>query len=146
MSVVENCGYVSEGDLIGVIDSAWRDYQGDRQAYIGERQKTACRRKKSGYKEFDFDNIESVTLDGVETAYRTETREEFDPVMSYYLTEQDGWQHYETETVEYQVEDGENYLFTIKFKNGTEICRRFHESSWLAERLLEYCNKAGGDL
>ncbi len=102
--------------------------------------------KKRGYKEFDFDNIESVTLDGVETAYRTETREEFDPVMSYYLTEQDGWQHYETETVEYQVEDGENYLFTIKFKNGTEICRRFHESSWLAERLLEYCNKAGGDL
>ena len=100
--------------------------------------------KKRGYEDVDFDNIESVTLDGVETVYRTETREEFDPVMSYYLTEQDGWQHYETKTVEYEVEDGENYLFTIKYKNGTEICRKFRESSRLTERLLEYCNRTDG--
>ena len=87
----------------------------------------------------DFSQIDSVTLDGVETAYRTETREEFDIVMSDYLTQQDGWQHYETQTVEYEVEDGVNYCFTIRYHNGTEIQRIFHESSPLTQRLLTYC-------
>lgn len=97
--------------------------------------------EKRRYETIDFQNITSVTLDGVEPAYRTESEEEFDPVMTDFLSRQDGWQHYETNTVEYEVEDGDNYLFTIRYKNGTEIYRKFHESSPLAQRLLRYCNK-----
>ena len=92
------------------------------------------------YEDIDWGNIEYVTLDCTETAYRIEEEEEFDPVMTDFLTRQDGWQHYETKTVEYEVEDGENYCFTIRYKNGTEIYRKFHETSPLTERLLEYCN------
>ena len=88
----------------------------------------------------DFANIASVTLDKIETAYRTETEEEFDPVMSDFLTQQDGWQHYETQTVEYEVEDGYNYFFTIRYHNGKTIHRRFHSSSPLTQRLLAYCD------
>ena len=93
------------------------------------------------YENIDFPNIESVTFDGVETAYRIETEEEFDPVRSYDLSQQDGWAHYETKTVEYEVEDGLNYLFTIRYKDGSEIYRKFHETSPLTKKLLEYCNK-----
>lgn len=98
-------------------------------------------KEKQRYEDIDFRNIASVTLDGVTTAYRTETEEEFDPVMSDYLTRQDGWQHYETNTVEYEVENGLDYMFTIRYKNGKTIYRKFHESSWLTARLLGYCNK-----
>ena len=92
------------------------------------------------YENIDFDNIEYVTFDGVEQAYRIETEEEFDILMTDFLTRQDGWQHYETQTVEYEVEDGLNYLFTIRYKNSTEIYRSFHETSPLTERLLNYAN------
>ena len=92
------------------------------------------------YEDIDWGNIEYVTFDCTETAYRIEEEEEFDPIMTDFLTRQDGWQHYETKTVEYEVEDGENYCFTIRYKNGTEIYRKFHETSPLTERLLEYCN------
>jgi hypothetical protein len=90
------------------------------------------------YEDIDWGNIEYVTFDCTETAYRIEEEEEFDPVMTDFLTRQDGWQHYETKTVEYEVEDGENYCFTIRYKNGTEIYRKFHEDSYLTKRLLEY--------
>lgn len=90
------------------------------------------------YEDIDWNNIEWVTLDGTETAYRIEEREEFDIVATNFLSEMDGWPHYETETVEYEVEDGENYCFTIKYKNGTTIYRKFHEDSSLTERLLTY--------
>jgi hypothetical protein len=53
----------------------------------------------------------------------------------------DGWPHYETTPVEYEVENGENYCFTIKYKDGTKINRSFHETSPLTNKLLEYCNK-----
>lgn len=113
------------------------------------REKAEYRRameEKRRYEDIDFNNIDFVTLDGTEPAYRTETEEEFDPVMTDFLTRQDGWQHYETKTVEYEVEDGENYLFTIRYKDGTEIYRSFHESSWLTERLLEYCKKRNAEI
>ena len=93
------------------------------------------------YEDIDWGNIEYVTLDCTETAYRIEEEEEFDPVMTDFLTQQDGWQHYETKIVEYEVEDGKNYCFTIRYKNGTEIYRKFHETSSLTERLLPYINK-----
>ena len=96
--------------------------------------------EKRRYENIDFYNIEHVTFDGTETAYRIETEEEFDPVMTDFLTRQDGWQHYETETVEYEVPNGLNYCFTIKYKNGETIYRAFHESSHLTKRLLEYCD------
>ena len=96
--------------------------------------------EKRRYENIDFYNIESVTFDGTETAYRIETEEEFDPVMTDFLTRQDGWQHYETKTVEYEVPNGLNYCFTIKYKNGETIYRAFHESSYLTKRLLEYCD------
>ncbi len=97
--------------------------------------------EKRRYEDIDFNNIQYVTFDGVEQAYRIETEEEFDPLMSDFLTRQDGWQHYETQTVEYEVEDGLNYLFTIRYKNGKEIYRKFHETSPLTARLLVYSNK-----
>lgn len=91
------------------------------------------------YENIDWENIESVTFECTETAYRTETKEEFDIVMTNFLSDLDGWPHYETETVEYEIEDGENYCFTIRYKNGAEIYRKFHETSSLSERLLKYC-------
>lgn len=97
--------------------------------------------EKHCYENIDFDNIAYVTFEGTETAYRIETEEEFDPVMTNFLTDRDGWQHYETQTVEYEVEDGENYCFTIVYNDGTEIYREFHETSPLTEKLLEYCNQ-----
>ena len=93
------------------------------------------------YENIDFHNIESVILDGVETAYRIETEEEFDPVMTDFLTQQDGWQHYETRTVEYEVENGKNYCFIIKYKDGTKIYRNFHENSHISQQLLKYCER-----
>ena len=97
-----------------------------------------AREKKRRYEEIDWGNIESVTFDGTETAYRIEEKEEFDPVASDFLTQQDGWQHYETKIVEYEVENGLNYCFTIRYKNGTEIRRIFHETSPFVKRLLVY--------
>ena len=90
------------------------------------------------YEDIDFANIKYVTLDYTETAYRIEEEEEFDPVMTDFLTQQDGWQHYETKTVQYEVENGENYCFTIGYKNGTVIHRKFHEDSSLTQRLMRY--------
>lgn len=108
------------------------------------REKAEQRRaieEKRRYENIDFYNIESVTFDGTETAYRTEIREEFDIVKTNFLSDMDGWQHYETSPVEYTIEDGLNYCFTIRYKDGTEIYRKFHESSPLTEELLEYCDK-----
>ena len=85
----------------------------------------------------DFDNVKSICLANTETAYRTETEEEFDIVMSNYLTELDGWQHYETKTVEYEVPDGEIYTFLIIYKNKVES-RQYHSSSSLAKKLLNH--------
>ena len=93
------------------------------------------------YEDINWHNIKSVTLDFTATAYRTETEEEFDPLMTDFLTRQDGWAHYETKTVEYEVENGINYYFTIRYKDGTEIYREFHETSPLTARLLKYCEK-----
>lgn len=97
--------------------------------------------EKRRYENIDFDNIELVTLDYTDTAYRTETREEFDIVSTYATTQRTGRQHYKTKTVEYEVEDGEDYCFTIRYKDGTEIQRKFHESSPITRRLLKYIQK-----
>ena len=101
-------------------------------------------KEKERYENIDFDNISWVILEDVEPAYRTETEEEFDIVASDFLTQQDGWQHYETKTVEYEVEDGVNYCFAITYKNGTTIYRKFHESSPITQKLLNFKNKAPG--
>lgn len=90
------------------------------------------------YENIDFDNIASVTFDGTMPAHRIETEEEFDIVNSAYLTDLDGWQHYETESVEYEVPDGNDYCFTIRYKDGTEIYRKFHESSPITAKLLAF--------
>ena len=107
-------------------------------------QEAQEQKERERLENIDFYNIESVSLDYTEPAYRTETAEEFDPVMSDFLTRQDGWQHYETETVEYEVLDGENYCFTITYKDGSKIYRKFHESSPITQRLLNFKNKAPG--
>lgn len=85
----------------------------------------------------DFTNIDSVTIIDTEMTYRTETEEEFDPVMTNFLTDMDGWQHYETKTIEYEVENGYAITFLICFTNGTNITRTYHESHRLAQRLLD---------
>ena len=88
--------------------------------------------------DIDFDNIDMIHLSDSEQAYRTETREEFDIVTSTYLTDLDGWPHYETETVEYEVPNGENYTFVIIYKDGKHIIRKYHCSSPFAKKLLEH--------
>lgn len=87
--------------------------------------------------EIDFANIDSVTILNTEMTYCTETEEEFDPVMTEFLTRQDGWQHYETKTVEYEVENGYQYTFLIYYTDGKSISKTYHESHPIAQRLLE---------
>ena len=89
------------------------------------------------YEDLDFPNIDSVTIVNIEMTYRIETEEEFDPVMTNFLTDMDGWQHYETKTVEYEVENGYEYTFLIHYTNGKSISRTYHESHPTAQRLLE---------
>ena len=98
--------------------------------------------KQEHYEAINFANIRSVKFEGTKTVYAIETQEKYDPVATGFLTHQDGWQHYETQIVEYTVEKGENYCFTIQYNNGTEIYREFHETSPLTARLLTYCNKS----
>ncbi|MBR2152577.1 MAG: hypothetical protein IJ944_04755 [Clostridia bacterium] len=100
---------------------------------------TRAEKEKRKYENIDFNNIDYVTFDGTEPAYRIEVEEEFDPVMTNFLSDLDGWAHYETKEAEYEVPDGENYCFTIRYKDGSEIYRMFHEDSPLTKRLLEYC-------
>ena len=89
------------------------------------------------YDDIDFANIDSVTIVDTEMIYRTETEEEFDPVMTNFLTDMDGWQHYETKIIEYEVENGYEYTFLIYYTDGSSITRTYHESHPIAQRLLE---------
>ena len=109
---------------------------------VGENYREEKERKR--LENIDFDQIQCVTLDFTEPAYRTETVEEFDVVATDFLTRRDGWQHYETETVEQVVEDGINYCFTITYKDGTQIYRKFHEYSPITWKLMAFTNKAPG--
>ena len=90
----------------------------------------------------DFSNIDSVTVIDTEMTYRIETEEEFDPVMTNFLTDMDGWQHYETKTIEYEVENGYAITFLICFTNGTNITRTYHESHPIAQRLQSISEKS----
>lgn len=87
--------------------------------------------------EIDFGNIQEVDIACREMTYRIEEREEFDIVMTNFLTEQDGWQHYETKTVEYEVPDGYEYTFLIYYKNGRKEMRVYHESLPITDMLIE---------
>ena len=87
--------------------------------------------------DIDFANIDSVTIIDTEMTYRIETEEEFDPVMTNFLTDMDGWQHYETKTVEYEVENGYNITFVIHYTDGSSEWKTYHESNPLAQRLQE---------
>lgn len=137
--------YFKEGDFMGILTLLFALGGAISETIRESAENRRALEEQHRYENIDFHNIKSVTLDCTETAYRIETEEEFDPVMTDFLTRQDGWQHYETKTVEYEVENGLNYCFTIRYKNGTEIYRKFHETSWLTERLLEYCNKENDD-
>ncbi len=95
--------------------------------------------EKRRYEDIDFDNIESVILEGTEQAFRTETREEYDAMGTIGLSNMNGQPCYTTTTVHYEVPDGANYCFAIKYRNDTTIYRKFHESSPITERLLEFC-------
>lgn len=87
--------------------------------------------------DIDFANIDSVTVTNTEMTYRTETEEEFDPVMTNFLTDMDGWQHYETKTVEYEVENGYAITFLIYYTNGSSVTKTYHELHPIAQRLQE---------
>ena len=86
--------------------------------------------------DIDFKNIVTVDIVDCEETYRIEEREEFDIVMSDFLTRMDGWQHYETKTVEYEVPNGYEYTFVIHYNNGSQETRVYHESSNFAQRLI----------
>lgn len=85
--------------------------------------------------DIDFSNIDSVTVTDTEMTYRTETEEEFDIVMTNFLTDMDGWQHYETKTVEYEVENGHAITFLIYYTDGSSVTKTYHESHPIAQRL-----------
>lgn len=87
--------------------------------------------------EIDFGNIQEVDIAYREMTYRIEEREEFDIIMTNFLTEQDGWQHYETKIVQYEVPNGYEYTFLIYYKNGRKEMRVYHESSPMADMLIE---------
>ena len=106
--------------------------------YCGSKYFAFLQNRCPNCDDIDFKNIDMIYLADAETAYRIETREEFDIVTSNFLTELDGWQHYETETVEYEVPDGENYTFAILYKNGSHEFRKYHCSSRFAEMLLNH--------
>jgi hypothetical protein len=88
--------------------------------------------------DIDYQKIQKVTIIDEEDVYRIETEEEFDIVMSTYLTEIDGWQHYETKTVEYEVPDGYDLIFLIIYEGGRREYRKYHSSSPFAQRLLNH--------
>ena len=102
-----------------------------------------CGEKYSGFSNnicphcdgIDFLNVDSVTIIDAEMTYRTETEEEFDIVTSNVLSEMDGWQHYETETIEYEVENGYDLTFLIYFTDNTSITKTYHETHPIAQRL-----------
>lgn len=110
---------------------------GKRCKYCGEEYSSFKHTHCPYCGDIDFANIDSVTIMDTEMTYRTETEEEFDPVMTNFLTDMDGWQHYETKTIEYEVENGYAITFLIVFTNGTNITRTYHESHRLAQRLLD---------
>ncbi len=105
-----------------------------------------CGKEYSGFKhthcpycdDIDFANIDTVTIMNTEMTYRIETEEEFDPVMTEYLTAQDGWQHYETQTVEYEVDNGYNITFIIHYTNGSSEWKTYHESNPILQKLQEF--------
>lgn len=104
--------------------------------YCGRKYNTLSNKPCPSCDGIDFKNIETVDIIDCEETYRIETEEEFDPVMTNFLTEQDGWQHYETKTVEYEVFNGLEYTFLIYYCNGTHETRVYHESSDFAQRLI----------
>ena len=110
---------------------------GKRCKYCGEEYSSFKHTRCPYCGDIDFANIDSVTIMDTEMTYRTETEEEFDPVMTNFLTDMDGWQHYETKTVEYEVENGYNITFVIHYTDGSSEWKTYHESNPLAQRLLE---------
>lgn len=104
--------------------------------YCGRKYNTLSNKPCPSCDGIDFKNIETVDVINSEMTYRIETEEEFDPVMTNFLTEQDGWQHYATKTVKYEVSNGYEYTFSIYYLDGShEICK-YHESSPIAQRLI----------
>ena len=106
--------------------------------YCGSKYFALLQSRCPNCDDIDFENIDMIHLSDSEQAYRTETREEFDIVASNFLTDLDGWQHYETETVEYEVPDGENYTFVIIYKDGSHEERKYHCSSPFTKKLLNH--------
>ncbi|MBQ5841735.1 MAG: 3'-5' exonuclease [Clostridia bacterium] len=106
--------------------------------YCGSKYFAFLQNRCPNCDDIDFENIDMIHLSDVEQAYRTETEEEFDIVATNFLTQLDGWQHYETKTVEYEVPDGENYTFVIIYKDGSHEERKYHFSSPFADRLLKH--------
>ncbi len=110
---------------------------GKKCIYCGGEYSSILKRRCPFCDNIDFANIDSVTVADTEMTYRTETEEEFDPVMSDYLSDMDGWQHYETNTVKYRVENGYNITFLIYYTDGSNFRRTYHETHPMAQRLQE---------
>ena len=102
--------------------------------YIFYQDKKRCKNTPTHqYRE----NVLSAKILKSETTYRTEEEEEFDIVMSDFLTQMDGWQHYETRPVEYTVENGLEYTFLIHYADDSYKVETHHESSEICRILLE---------
>ena len=96
----------------------------------------------------DYRKIKKVTIVDEEDVYSIETEVEFDPVMTNFLTELDGWQHYETKTIEYEVHNGYIYTFLIIYESGRREFRKYHSSSLHTLKLTKHANfsEAGWDI
>jgi hypothetical protein len=90
--------------------------------------------------DIDFKKIQEVSIVDAEMTHRIETEEEFDLIMSTYLTELDGWQHYETKTIEYEVPDGYELTFLIIYEGGRREFRKYHSSSPHTLKLIQHVN------
>lgn len=88
----------------------------------------------------DYGKIQKVTIVDEEDVYRIETEEEFDIVMTNYLSELDGWPHYETKTIEYEVPNGYIYTFMIIYEGGRREFRKYHSSSPHTLKLTRHAN------
>lgn len=110
--------------------------------YCGKKYYTLSKKPCPECGGIDFGNIETVDILCREMTYRIEEEEEFDIVKTDFLTRMDGWQHYETTTIEHKVPNGYEYTFLVCYLNGKEEKRKIHESSPLAKRLIEISGRS----
>lgn len=83
-----------------------------------------------------------------QASFRTVKEERFDAVSTNFLTELDGWQHYETETVEREVPNGKTYTSIVlepSYNVNKELLAEYEakrqQNSYDKITILQYSDK-----